>query len=86
MKKYTNNNKKFDEVDKILNDYTTFHNKKFYFYFINCKFVIEFDNSFAIKIETTSFYNTDISNLMSSLLYSFDCFYQEDIMFITSTT
>ena len=51
-----------DEVDKLLNDYISTHNKKFDFSFINREFVIEFDNNFIAKIQTNYFYNTDIIN------------------------
>ena len=44
-----------DEVNKILNDYIFTHNKKFDFYFLNCEFVIEFDNSFIANIKTIFF-------------------------------
>ena len=37
-KKFTTNNTNLDEVDEILNDYVTTHNKKFYFSFVNCEF------------------------------------------------
>ena len=52
-----------DEVIKKLNDYVTTHNKKFDFYFINCEFVIEFDNSFIAKIKTIFINNTDFMNI-----------------------
>ena len=63
-----------DEVNKILNDYISTHNKNFDFYFINCKLVIEFDKNFIANIETIYFYNTDIINTNRSLLYDIDCF------------
>ena len=60
-KTYTIDNIKWDEVDKILNDYIPTHNKKFGFYSINCEFVIEFYNNFIANTETNYFfYNTDI--------------------------
>ena len=62
-KKYTINNINLDEVNKILNDYISTHNKNFDFYFINCEFVIEFDNNFIANIKTNYFYNTDIINI-----------------------
>ena len=68
--KYTINNINFDEVDKILNDHITTHNKKFCFYLISCKFVIEFDNSSTENIETNYFHNTDIINIKRNLLYN----------------
>ena len=56
---YTFNNANLDEVNKISNDYISTHNKNFDFYFINCEFVIEFDNNFIGNIEIKFFYNTD---------------------------
>ena len=47
---YTINNINLDEVNKILNDYISTHNKKIDFHFINCEFVIEFVNSFIANI------------------------------------
>ena len=49
-----------DEVNKILNDFISTHNKNFDFHFINCELVIEFDNSFIANKQTKYFYNTDI--------------------------
>ena len=73
-KKHTINNVDLDEVNKILNDYYSPHNKKLDFYYINCEFVIEFDNNFIANIKTNSFYNTDIIKINKSLLYDIDCF------------
>ena len=56
---YTFNNANLDEVNKISNDFISTHNKNFDFYFINCEFVIEFDNNFIGNIEIKFFYNTD---------------------------
>ena len=74
MKKYTIMNPSFHEVDKILNDYITIHNKKVDFYFINCEFNIEFDNNFTTNIETKYFYHIDSKIIKSYLLYYIDCF------------
>ena len=63
-----------DKVNKILNNYISFHNKIFDFYFVNCEFVIEFDNNFIAKIETNYFCNKDITNIKRYLLYDIDCF------------
>ena len=63
-----------DEVNKILNDYISTHNKSFDFYFINCQFVIEFDNNFIANIKTKYVYNTDFININKYLLYDIDCF------------
>ena len=45
------NNINLDEFDKILSDYISHHNKKFYLYFIKCEFELVFDNIFTAKIE-----------------------------------
>ena len=37
-----------------------FQIKKINFYFINCEFVIEFDNNFTANIETNYFHSKDI--------------------------
>ena len=55
IKKCTINNVNLDEVNKILNDYLSTYNKKFDFSFINCEFVIEFDNNFIANIKTKYF-------------------------------
>ena len=44
-KTYTMNNISLDEVSKIINDYIWIQNKKLDFYFLDCEFVIEFDNN-----------------------------------------
>ena len=66
-KKYTFNNNNSDEVEKILNDYITVHNKKVNF-FINCEFVIEFDNNFTTSIETNYFHGKDTKIIRKFLL------------------
>ena len=68
--KYTINNINLDELDKILNDNITTHNKKINFYLISCKLVIKFDKNFTENIETSYFYNTDIINIKRNLLYN----------------
>ena len=37
----------FDELDEILQDYISTHNKKIVFYLISCELIIEFDNNFT---------------------------------------
>ena len=66
--KSTIKNINLDELDKILDDHITTHNKKFNFDLISCKLVIEFDNNFSENIETSYFYNTDIINRKRNLL------------------
>ena len=63
-----------DEVNKILNDYISTHNKKFDFNFINCEYIIDFYNNFIAIIKTNYFYNTDIININRYLLYDIDGF------------
>ena len=63
-----------DEVNEILNDYISFHNKNFDFYFINCEFLMESDDNFLAIIQINCFYNTDIININKNLLYDIDCF------------
>ena len=66
-------NPNLDEIDKILNDYMTIHNKKFNIFFINCEFNLVFDNNFKIHIETNYCYNIDdITKIKSYLLYWID--------------
>ena len=61
------------EVDKILNDYITTHNKEFDVYFINCEFYLEFDNNFKIHIESFYCHNVDnITEIKTYLLYRID--------------
>ena len=75
-KKYTINNNNLGEVDKILNNYISYHNNKFNFYLVNCEFVIDFDNNFTANIETNFLHNIDdiITKIKSYLLYWIDCF------------
>ena len=72
---YTMDNINLDEVDKILSDYVTSHNKKFHFYLLRCEFVLEVDNIFTTNIQTHYCYNMDdITKIKRYLLYSIDCF------------
>ena len=73
-KKLTNKNIYLDEVDKILNDYVTIHNKKFNSYFIKCEFIIESDKNFTSNIETKYFHSEDTENIKNYLFYHIDCF------------
>ena len=83
-KKCTLNNFNLDEVNKIINDYISFHNKNFDLNFINCEFVIEFDNNFVANTQTKYFYDTDIININRYLLYDIVVLNQEDTNFIIS--
>ena len=63
-----------DEVDKIVDEYITTHNRKFDFCFFNCEFKIEFDNNFTTNIEINYWYSIEIINMKSYLLCCIDCF------------
>ena len=69
--KYTINNISFDQLEKILEDYISTHNKKFVFYLISCELIIEFDNIFTENIKTHYYYNTDVNNIKRDLIYNF---------------
>ena len=66
--KYIIINISFDDLDKVLNDYITTHNKKFDFYLIRCELIIEFDNNLTEKIKTKYFYTTSINDIKRDLL------------------
>ena len=68
--KYTIINISFDELDKILEDYISTHNKKFVFYLICCEVIFEFDNNFTENIKTDCYYNTDVINIKRDLIYN----------------
>ena len=71
--KYTIINPNLDEIDKILNDYITKHNKKFDIYLINCDFDFVFDENFKIHIKTGYCHNKyDITKIKSCLLSRID--------------
>ena len=66
-------NPNLDEIDKIINDYFTNHNKNFDIYILNCDFVLVFDNNFKKHVETNYCYNTDdITKMKSYLFYWID--------------
>ena len=73
-RKFTVNIIILDDVNKILNDYISSHNKNFDFYFFTREFVIEFDNNFITIIETSYFNNTDIIDKSRYSFYDIDCF------------
>ena len=70
--KYTINNVKINEFDKIFNYYITTNNKKFDFYFIDCGFEKLFENNYTANIEVNYHYNTDYINIKSYLLFYID--------------
>ena len=75
-----------DEVNKLLNDYIFINNKNFDFYFINCDFVVEFDDNFIANIQSKCFFNTDIVNVNLYLLYFIDCYESRGLFNINQTT
>ena len=68
--KYTINIISFDELDKILKDYISTHNRKFVSCLISCELIIEFDNNFTEKIKTHYYYNTDVINIKRDLIFN----------------
>ena len=66
------NNVKINEFDKIFNYYITTHNKKFYFYYIDCEIEILFDNNYTANIEINYHYNTDYIKIKSYSLFFID--------------
>ena len=63
-----------DDVNKILNDYISTHNKTFDFSFINCEFGRKFYNNFIANIKINYFYNTGNINVKRYLINDIDCF------------
>ena len=59
IENYTINNPNLDEIDKLLNDYVTSQNRKFYLYALICDIYLVFDNKFKIHIETYYCLNKD---------------------------
>ena len=58
-----------DEVDKILKDYVSTHNKKFDIYFIYCEFKIQFDINYTRYLSTACVHNIEFEKVFQSLLY-----------------
>ena len=61
-----------DEVDKILKDYVSTHNKKFDTYFIYCEFKIQFDNNSTTDLKTDRVHNIEIEKISQSLIDSIE--------------
>ena len=80
-KKYNVIDVNLDEVDEILKDYITTHNKKFNIYFINCEFKLEFDKNFTTNIETKYFFKIEVHYIKSCLLYYIDSFSSKGCIF-----
>ena len=72
-KRYVINNINFDEVDKILEDYASTHNKKVNIYFIYCEFKIQFHNNCTRNLSTACFHNIEFEKIFQSLIYYFEC-------------
>ena len=62
-----------DEIDKILNNYVSTHNKKFNLYLIKCEFIITLSNNFSTNIETIYIHNKQSDKITYDLLYNIDC-------------
>ena len=58
-----------DEVDKILKDYVSTHNKKLKIYFIYCEFKIQFDNNSTRDLKTDCVHNIEIEKISQCLIY-----------------
>ena len=55
-----------DEVDKVISDPISIHNRKFDVYFVTCEFKTEFDNNFRIKIKTKYIPNIESKKIIES--------------------
>ena len=75
-KNYTINNINLDDVDKILNDYISTHNKSFDFCFIYCEFKIHFDKNFYTYV-----YNKEIERINQCLLFCIECTESNDYQY-----
>ena len=73
-KKHVINNIKLDEVDEILNEYVSFHNKKIDFYFVYCEFNIQFDNNSTTALRINFVHNTEIDKINQCFSYCFGYF------------
>ena len=72
-KKNVINNINLDEVDKILNDYVSTHNRKLDIYFIYCEVKIQFDNISTRDLKTEIVHNIEFGKIYQSLIYSIEC-------------
>ena len=52
-----------------LKNYITIYNKSYDIYFNNCKFKLEFDNNFTLKIETNYIHNVESGTINTILSY-----------------
>ena len=67
-RKYVINNINLNEIDKILKDYVSTHNKKFNIYFIYCEFKKQFDNNSTRDLQTDYVHNTENDNIIQCFL------------------
>ena len=65
---YTISNFDLDGFDKILNEYISFHNKKFLSYFFKLTCEIQFNNNFIQTLGTNYHSNSELNNMKSYLL------------------
>ena len=79
LTKHTTKNPSFFDIDELSNDFITNHNKKYYFFLIECYFKLLFINDFSkpICIETEFYHNTKFMNLKRYLLYPIESFIEE---------
>ena len=68
-KKYVINNNNLDEVDKILKDYVSTHNRKFDIHFVHREFKIQFDNNSTRDLKTYYVHNIEIEKISQCFLY-----------------
>ena len=63
--KHTIKNPNFFDIDKILNDYITNNNKKYYLFLIKCDFKLIFNNDLSkpIHTETDCYHKTALINV-----------------------
>ena len=61
-----------DEVEGIFEKYINFHNQKFVFYYIDCRFQIKFNDNIFAKMEINQHFNTDYLNIKSYFLFYID--------------
>ena len=73
-KKYVINNINLNDVDKILKDYVSTHNKKFIIYFLYCELKIQFDNNSTRDLKTDYVHNTEIDKISQCFLYCIEYF------------
>ena len=57
-----------------MNIYITIYNEDYDIYFINCRFILEFDNNFTRNIETNYIHNEESGKIIIRLRYSINCY------------